>query len=56
MEDEILCKNYEYCHKDILSFYYYLYFYHNSNKYNRYSNLKEEDMKDPYIRFKQPRV
>ena len=52
MEDEILCKNYEYCHKDILSFYYYLYLYHNSNKYNRYSNLKEEDMKDPYIRFK----
>ena len=56
MEDEILCENYEYCHKDILSFYYYLYLYHNSNKYNRYSNLKEEDMKDPYIRFKQPRV
>ena len=40
MEDEILCKNYEYCHKDILSFYYYLYLYHNSIEYNRYSNLK----------------
>ena len=26
MENEILCKNYEYRYKDILSFYYYLLF------------------------------